>query len=108
MDWWEERDLVLSPANSESAANLSESPSPEGTDSPLKVTTSEPAEEGNKAGEITARIGCLPCQHTSNRGLHDRSSTLWSSWSVESGGKKLYFAGWVTLFCLSSLYFFFV
>ncbi|KAH8147484.1 uncharacterized protein LAJ45_08311 [Morchella importuna] len=93
MDWWEERDLVLSPADSESAAKLSESSSPEGTDSPLKVTTSGPAEEGKKAGEITARIGCLPCQHTSNRGLHDRSSTLWSSWSVESGGKKLYFAG---------------
>lgn len=106
MDWWEERDLVLSPADSESAAKLSESSSPEGTDSPLKVTTSGPAEEGKKAGEITARIGCLPCQHTSNRGLHDRSSTLWSSWSVESGGKKLYFAGWVTLFCLSSLNFF--
>jgi L-ascorbate metabolism protein UlaG (beta-lactamase superfamily) len=43
--------------------------------------------------EITAKIGCLPSQHVSNRGLMDRLLTLWGSWSVESGGKKVYFAG---------------
>lgn len=88
MDWWDEFDLMLAPAESESASG---STKPEGTGS-LKVTT-EPAEEGKKASEIIARIGCLPCQHTTNRGLHDRNATLWSSWSVESGGKKVYFAG---------------
>lgn len=72
MDWWEEFDLVLAPAESE----------------PVKDT-----EVGKKTSEIIARIGCLPCQHTTNRGLHDRNATLWSSWSVESGGKKVYFAG---------------
>lgn len=44
-------------------------------------------------GEIIARIGCLPCQHGSARGIHDQFGTLWASWSVESGGKKVWFAG---------------
>lgn len=89
MDWWEERDLVLAPTGSDPARNALGSPESGGTDSQLNATT----EEGKKASEIIARIGCLPCQHTTNRGLHDRNATLWSSWSVESGGKKVYFAG---------------
>lgn len=87
MDWWEERDLVLAPAGSESAKNGS--PELGATDSQLNATTTE----GKRVSEIIARIGCLPCQHTTNRGVHDRNATLWSSWSVESGGKKVYFAG---------------
>lgn len=43
--------------------------------------------------QLSATLSLLPCQHTSGRGLRDRSFTLWGSWSVESGGKKLYFAG---------------
>ncbi|KAF9893122.1 T-complex protein 1 subunit gamma [Aspergillus nanangensis] len=76
MDWWEEREVDLSPSQSSEA----------------KVTDPAGAESSNPA-DIRARIGCLPCQHTSNRGLLDRGKTLWSSWSIESGGRKLYFAG---------------
>lgn len=78
LDWWEERDIVLSPSQStgtqvkESAGNGSSSP-----------------------GDIKGRVGCLPCQHTSNRGVFDRAKTLWASWYIESGGRKVYFAGYV-------------
>ncbi|PWY92055.1 Metallo-hydrolase/oxidoreductase [Aspergillus heteromorphus CBS 117.55] len=76
LDWWDERDLVLSPSQGSG-------PEVEG------------AGEGAGSGpsDITARIGCLPSQHTSNRGIFDRSKTLWASWYIESGGKKLYFGG---------------
>ncbi|OJJ47371.1 hypothetical protein ASPZODRAFT_132358 [Penicilliopsis zonata CBS 506.65] len=43
--------------------------------------------------DISARIGCLPCQHISARTPFDKAKTLWASWFVESGGKKVYFAG---------------
>jgi N-acyl-phosphatidylethanolamine-hydrolysing phospholipase D len=46
-----------------------------------------------KEGKLNATIGLLPCQHTSGRGLTDRSLTLWGSWYVKSGGKNVYFAG---------------
>jgi N-acyl-phosphatidylethanolamine-hydrolysing phospholipase D len=68
MDWWEERDLTL---KSEAA----------------------PKEETSTSETIQARIGCLPCQHTSARTPFDKAKTLWSSWSVESGGQKVWFAG---------------
>jgi L-ascorbate metabolism protein UlaG (beta-lactamase superfamily) len=42
---------------------------------------------------ITAQISCLPCQHVSARSPFDKNHTLWASWSVESGGKKVWFAG---------------
>lgn len=76
MDWWEERTLTLSASDSkESAENV--------------ANTSSEVNGKN----ITATIGCLPCQHTSGRTPFNRAVTLWSSWSVNSGGKKLYFAG---------------
>lgn len=53
----------------------------------------QPNSGDSESGKIMARIGCLPCQHASARGLHDQSATLWASWSVESGGKKVWFAG---------------
>lgn len=43
--------------------------------------------------EMTALIGAVPCQHMTARGPFDRMETLWASWTVESGGKKVYFAG---------------
>ncbi|KAI9844012.1 MAG: hypothetical protein M1837_005947 [Sclerophora amabilis] len=75
LDWWDERvfQLPLS-SNQDSGEEL--------TTGPTTV-----------ADEIRATIGCLPCQHIANRGLTDRGGTLWSSWSVESGGKKLWFGG---------------
>lgn len=75
MDWWDQRDLKLSPASGHSE----------------KVT--EPGSQVAENGEIVARIDCLPCQHASARGPFDFCKTLWSSWSVESNGKKVYFGG---------------
>ena len=80
LDWWEERDLTLSPSKDSNKGNSS-----------TEVTTT--ADAAPKPSDILGRIGCLPCQHTSSRGLFDRSKTLWASWSVESGGSKVYFAG---------------
>jgi len=78
LDWWQSRTLTLSErfqdqqkVHEEPADNLS----------------------STKAGDIVAEIGCLPCQHTSARTPFDKAHTLWGSWSVESGGKKLWFGG---------------
>ncbi|KAJ9380997.1 hypothetical protein DTO063F5_6448 [Paecilomyces variotii] len=75
LDWWEERDMTLSPSQSPSTDVV------------------ETEDGSSKAVEILGRVTCLPCQHTSNRGILDRSKTLWASWSIESGGAKVYFAG---------------
>ncbi|KAH7078126.1 beta-lactamase superfamily domain-containing protein [Paraphoma chrysanthemicola] len=78
LDWWETRDLRL-----ESAGKGKEGRS-------VSVTSSE----GNGKGDvISATIGALPCQHVSARTPFDKNTTLWASWSVESGGSKVYFAG---------------
>lgn len=42
---------------------------------------------------ITARVSCLPCQHTSARTLLDKDTTLWCSWAVKTGGKSVWFGG---------------
>jgi N-acyl-phosphatidylethanolamine-hydrolysing phospholipase D len=65
LDWWEDVDITLTATN------------------PSKETE----------GRITARISCLPCQHTSARTPFDKSTTLWASWAVSSGGKSVYFVG---------------
>ncbi|KAF2718183.1 Metallo-hydrolase/oxidoreductase [Polychaeton citri CBS 116435] len=79
LDWWEERDLKLASRNSSS------------------ISADSSGEENVKAGEaiseITANISCVPCQHTSARTGWDKSRTLWGSWIIASGGKKIYFAG---------------
>ncbi|KAK2738383.1 hypothetical protein FQN57_007060 [Myotisia sp. PD_48] len=68
LDWWEERELSISTSSSGSSSASNER-------------------------NIVAKLSCLPCQHTSSRTLWDRSKSLWASWSVESGGSKVYFAG---------------
>ena len=75
MDWWDERDLTLSPSE------------PNGTEVVGK------GEAASSAAEIKARISCMPAQHVSARGISDRYKTLWASWSIESGGNNVYFAG---------------
>jgi N-acyl-phosphatidylethanolamine-hydrolysing phospholipase D len=82
MDWWSTNEIKLS-----------------------KITAAEPKIEVSKVdvtstpdpnpSEISAVIGCTPCQHMAARGLFDRAQTLWASWVVESGGKKVWFAGYV-------------
>ena len=76
LDWWEQRDMDLARSAS-------------------KPAVSKTDVRSDQAGEksISARIGCLPCQHTSARTLFDKGLTLWASWSVESGGKKVWFGG---------------
>ncbi|KAF2244087.1 Metallo-hydrolase/oxidoreductase [Trematosphaeria pertusa] len=83
LDWWESRDVRL-----ETYKDKEEGES--GSDG-LSVTKSG---EGNKEeGGITATIGALPCQHVSARTPFDKCKTLWASWSLESGGAKVWFAG---------------
>ena len=75
LDWWEERDFKLSPAQGKPRVS------------------GDGNATGGSPGSIAARISCLPCQHTSARTLFDKGHTLWASWSVESGGKKVWFGG---------------
>jgi N-acyl-phosphatidylethanolamine-hydrolysing phospholipase D len=44
-------------------------------------------------GTTQATIGCAPAQHFSARGLRDRNRTLWCGWTIEAGGRRVYFAG---------------
>lgn len=80
MDWWQDAKLVLKKKE-------------EG------VAVSKPEGEAANAGtstapeEISARISCLPCQHSSGRTGRDYDHTLWASWSIESGGKSVWFGG---------------
>jgi L-ascorbate metabolism protein UlaG (beta-lactamase superfamily) len=39
------------------------------------------------------KLTCTPSRHFSGRGILDRFSTLWSSWVIETGSKRLYFSG---------------
>lgn len=85
LDWWESRDMRLSSME---------------TRAKVEGNNHTAAEGGylreRKSGgpqDILATIGCLPCQHTSARGPFDKNHTLWASWSVESGGKKVWFGG---------------
>ncbi|KAK0619943.1 beta-lactamase superfamily domain-containing protein [Immersiella caudata] len=43
--------------------------------------------------EVKGRLGALPSQHFSGRTGMDKDETLWASWEVESGGKKIWFGG---------------
>lgn len=36
---------------------------------------------------------CAPAQHFSGRAMNDRGATLWCSWAMQAGDKKLYFSG---------------
>jgi N-acyl-phosphatidylethanolamine-hydrolysing phospholipase D len=84
LDWWEEVDFNLAPSQ---AAEKKDS----ATVDQISVTSTDDPKKSS-AG-ITARISCLPCQHTSSRSFNDRAATLWASWSVSSGGKSVWFGG---------------
>lgn len=79
MDWWETRELTLSRMV------------PNGQKT--EATEAESGVNNGKETEMVATIGCLPCQHMAARTMFDKAHTLWSSWCVESGGKKVWFAG---------------
>ena len=40
-----------------------------------------------------ATVHCVPVQHFSGRGPHDRNASLWCGYVVELGAKKIFFAG---------------
>ena len=39
------------------------------------------------------RLTATPSQHFSGRGVHDRNSTLWASWVIQTANKKVFFSG---------------
>ncbi|KAK5987781.1 Metal-dependent hydrolase lscR [Cladobotryum mycophilum] len=64
LDWWEDADFTLT------------------------------IQDGNEEKKtVTARLSCLPCQHTSARTALDKDTTLWCSWAVRSGEKSVWFGG---------------
>ncbi|KAK3389443.1 putative Zn-dependent hydrolase/oxidoreductase family protein [Podospora didyma] len=80
LDWWEDADFTVTPATTE------------GTGAAASDKATGPAES------ITARISCLPAQHTSGRTGLDKDTTLWCSWAVSSGktpetSKSVWFGG---------------
>ncbi|KAF9696916.1 hypothetical protein EKO04_005087 [Ascochyta lentis] len=79
LDWWETRDVKLEAVHPDDRSSRTGS-----------VAVSE---SGGIKGGMSATIGALPCQHVSARTPFDKCKTLWASWSVESGGSKVYFAG---------------
>jgi N-acyl-phosphatidylethanolamine-hydrolysing phospholipase D len=79
LDWWEERDFTLSPSGSKPRIS-----NPDGDPGAASAISER---------SMNAHISCLPCQHTSARTAFDRGHTLWASWSVESGGRKVWFGG---------------
>lgn len=87
LDWWDSRDVRLEGTYKDKDQNK------ETEEAQVVVAKSGEQTEGEK--NIVATIGALPCQHVSARGPFDKCKTLWASWSVESGGAKVYFAGYV-------------
>jgi hypothetical protein len=110
LDWWQERELRLERSNDGADARNDSGAVVKPGDSPPTSASADATEGAGKQQRpkmerasrqseiISANIGCLPCQHTSARGPFDRGHTLWASWSVESGGKKVWFGGWVLCF----------
>ena len=87
LDWWEDTEIVLG----QTASSL---PKDEAPKIELEIDVDQQDQkkpDGPTA--ISARIGCLPCQHIGARTPFDRGRTLWASWSIESGGKKVWFGG---------------
>ncbi|TCD66920.1 hypothetical protein EIP91_000759 [Steccherinum ochraceum] len=73
LDWWEDCTVTISVSSSSTSSST------------LTVT------------DVQFKLTCTPAQHTANRTLLDRWTTLWASWTLEDltcpGGKNAYFAG---------------
>jgi len=84
MDWWDDVDVTLTlPKREQEQA---------GHDDDAKPLSSSP-NEPPAPERISARISCLPAQHTSSRTAIDKDTTLWCSWGVRSGAHSVYFGG---------------
>ena len=77
LDWWDSRTVTLS----------------EKEQHPEKEVRVSESSAQSSSSTISATVHCTPCQHMSARGPFDRAKTLWASWAIESGGKKVWFAG---------------
>lgn len=82
LDWWQDVDITLNPATNQKSVSAA-------SDTPFNASGSSSSDTQS----ITARISCLPCQHTSARTLWDKNHTLWASWAVKSGDKNVWFGG---------------
>jgi N-acyl-phosphatidylethanolamine-hydrolysing phospholipase D len=89
MDWWQDAELTLTKKEEGREAKAEEGN--QGQQSTTSPDVSNPA--STTPNSITARITCLPCQHASGRTGFDFDTTLWASWSVQSGDKSVWFAG---------------
>ena len=83
LDWWDTRHLRLSKRRGSKDEKTNG-----------HVVGSSDVSAAAEGDDISAVIGCLPCQHSAARSGFDKDHTLWSSWSVESGGKKIWFGGY--------------
>ncbi|KAF7853112.1 uncharacterized protein EAF02_012055 [Botrytis sinoallii] len=88
MDWWEDIDVTLSPITGEKRISTSSQTSPNNSPPP-----SPPSSSPTSISPITARISCLPSQHTSARTAFDKGHTLWCSFAVTSNSKSVWFGG---------------
>lgn len=79
LDWWDDVDFTLTPTSRTSSIAGKSSQRTSVTSASETKATPPPS-----PNTITARISCLPCQHTSARGVTDRGATLWASWAVAS------------------------
>jgi L-ascorbate metabolism protein UlaG (beta-lactamase superfamily) len=79
LDWWDDVDFTLTPTSRTSSFAGKSSQQTGVTSTSETKTTPLPS-----PNTITARISCLPCQHTSARSITDRGATLWASWAVTS------------------------
>lgn len=80
MDWWEDVEVEVSFDEKDDADEEGEEEEGEG-------------HQGKQKKAATAKISCLPAQHTSSRYGYDQNKTLWCSWAIQSGGKSVYFGG---------------
>ncbi|KAL2259819.1 hypothetical protein VTK26DRAFT_6360 [Humicola hyalothermophila] len=83
MDWWQDAELVLTKDLSGAA----------GTNADKEKEKDAAGDDKTAPDTITARISCLPSQHSSGRSSSDQDQTLWASWAVASGGKSVWFGG---------------
>ena len=58
-----------------------------------EITTEMDWYEQYPISNIQSSITCLPSRHFSNRLLGKRNQTLWASFMVEAGGRKVYIGG---------------